>query len=85
MTEFQFINDMSTEHRITVIANDLIAYANRQYHLDVHKANARIKTRAAIRLLKQQDRETALDIAVRVAIAIGIVAAGWFLTAIGAM
>ena len=77
MTNFQF-NTKTTTNRI-------MAYANRQHYLDVHKAKARIEARAAVRLLKQQNREAALDIAVRVAIAIGIAVTGWFLTAIGAV
>jgi tellurite resistance protein len=74
MTEFQF-NCMTTTNRI-------MANANRQHYLSVHKAKGRIEARDALRQLKQQRREATLDLAVRVAIAIGIVATGWFLTAI---
>ena len=76
MTEFQF-NTKTTTNRI-------MAYANRQHYLDIHKAKARIAVRAAQRILRQQAREEALDIAVRVAIAIGIAVTGWFLASIGA-
>lgn len=75
MTEFQF-NCKTT-------ANHLIAQANRQHHLNVYQARARQNARASIRLLKQRDREDTLDIAVRVAIAIGIAVATWFLSSIG--
>ena len=76
MTYFQF-NTKTTTNRI-------MAYANRQHHLNIHKAKARIKARETLRLLKQQNREAALDIAVRVAMAIGFAVTGWFLTSVGA-
>lgn len=74
MTEFEF-NCMTT-------ANRIIDHANRQHHLSVYQAKARQYTRAAIRIHKQHDREAALDLALRIAIAIGIVTVGWFLTSI---
>ena len=74
MTEFQF--------NCKTFTNRLIDHANRLHHLEVYKANARIEARNAVRILKQRDREDALDIAVRVAIAIGIAVTGWFLTAV---
>lgn len=74
MTEFQF--------NCKTYTNRLMDYANRRHHLDIHNANARIEARAAVRILKQQDREDALDIAVRVAMAIGIAVTGWFLASV---
>ena len=74
MSEFQFNCKTFTNH--------LIAQANRQHHLNVYQARARQNARASIRLLKQRDREDTLDIAVRVAIAIGIAVTGGFLNAI---
>lgn len=90
MTELEFneaLNRVSEEDNAfscETAANCLMAYANRQHHLSVYQAKARQDTRAALRIIKQQAREDALDMAVRAAIAIGIVTVFWFLTAIGA-
>lgn len=83
MTDFQFINAMSTEHRIAVIANDLMDHAKRQHHLSVHKAHTRIETRAANRHEREQNRVAALDTALMAATVIGIALATWFLSSIG--
>ena len=74
MTGFQF-NCKTT-------ANRLMAQANRRHHLSIYQARARQNARASIRLLKQRDRELALDMAVRIAIAVGIAVTGWFLAAV---
>lgn len=74
MSEFQF--------NCKTFTNRLMAQANRQHYLSVYQAKARQNARASIRLLKQRNREDTLDIAVRVAIAIGIAVTGWFLTAV---
>ena len=82
MTELQFINAMSDKHCITAITNDLMAYANRQYHLGVHKAKSRIRHRSAKRYAREQNRAAALDAAVMAAIVLGVALANWFLTSI---
>ena len=76
MSDFQF-NCMTT-------ANYIMAYANRQHHLDVHKAEARIEAREAKRYARELNRATALDTAVMAAIVLGIAVATWFLNSIGA-
>lgn len=76
MTDFQF-NCMTTTNRI-------MAYANRQHHLDVHKAKARIEHRAAKQYARELNRATALDAAVMAAAVLGIAVVTWFLAAIGA-
>lgn len=74
MTVFEF-NCMTT-------ANHAMNVANRQQYLAIYRAKLRKDARAAVRTLKQQHREAALDLAVRIAIAIGIVVTGWFLTSV---
>ena len=76
MTDFQF-NCMTTTNRI-------MAYANRQHHLSVHKAKARIEGREAKRYARELNRSTALAMAVMAAIVLGIAVATWFLNSIGA-
>ncbi len=83
MTELQFINAMSTKHRTAVIADSLMDHGSRKHHLSVHKATARIETRAANRYARELNRATALDTAVMAATIIGIATATWFLTSIG--
>ena len=83
MSELQFINAMSDQHRTAVIANDLMEHASRQHYLSVHKATARIKNRAAIRHERELNRADALDTAVMAAIVVGIAIATYFLTSIG--
>lgn len=77
MTEFQF-NCMTT-------ANRIMAHANKQHYLSAHKAQARIETRAANRHERELKRAAALDTAVMAASVVGIAAATWFLSAIGAV
>ena len=76
MTDFQF-NCMTT-------ANRIMAHANKQHHLAVHKATARIENRAANRREREMNRAAALDTAVMAASVVGIAVATWFLTSIGA-
>lgn len=65
-------------------ANCLMAYANRQHLLSVHKAKARIEYRAAKQYARELNRATALDAAVMAAAVIGIAVVTWFLNSIGA-
>lgn len=74
MTDFQF--------NCKTFANRLMAQANRQHYLNVYQAHARQNDRASVRLLKQKQREASLDMALRVAVAIGIAVTGCFLNAI---
>lgn len=77
MTEFQF-NCMTT-------ANRIMAYANKQHHLSVHKAHARIETRAANRQERYLKRAIVLDAALLAASMVGVAVATWFLTSIGVL
>lgn len=84
MTDFKAINDMSTKHRIEVITDRIMAHANKQHHLAVHKYRTRIENRAANRYERELNRAAALDTAVMAAALIGIATATWFLSSIGA-
>lgn len=90
MTELEFnealhrVIEEDADFSCETAANCLMAYASRQHHLSVYQAKARQDTRAALRILKKQAREDALDMAVRAAIVIGIVTVLWLLTVIGA-
>lgn len=85
MSELQFINAMSTKHRIAVITDDLMTHANKQHYLAVNQAKERQDIRADNRHSRYLKRATALDAAVMAASVIGIAAVAWFLTAIGAV
>ena len=83
MTELQLINAKSTEHRNSVVANELMDYANRQHYLSVAEAKQRRGARADNRYTRSLRRAYILDTAVMAAIVLGIAVATWFLTSIG--
>lgn len=88
MTELEFneaLNMVSEEDNASsceTAANCLMAYANRQHLLDVHKAKARIECRAAKQYARELNRATALDTAVMAAAVLGIAVVTWFLNSI---
>lgn len=90
MTELEFndaLNRVSEEDNASsceTAANCLMAYANRQHLLSVHKAKTRIEHREVKRYVRELNRATALDTAVMAAAVLGIAVATWFLNSIGA-
>lgn len=84
MTELQFINAMSDEHRTAVIANSLMDYGSRKHHLAVYQAKKRQDARDDNRYTRSLRRAAILDTAVMAATVVGIAVATWFLSAIGA-